>query len=388
MTGEVQNLTDGRTDRPTRQSGVELLKICAIFLIVVNHVTQTLGTANPSIDYSDYILLLGNASADVQTVILNLLRQAGGLGNTIFFACSAWFLVGKTANVRKKAFYLLSTVWVISVIYLLVYLAFYPSCLTWRIILKELLPTCFANNWYTTCYIIFLFIYPWINRLILSLDQKQHLRMVLFSSLLWIITNYFIADMFFPSTLLVWIAEYLLIAYLRMYCKHLTQNRAFGFVLLAIGILGYVLQVIATNYAGLYIHYFSEKVLRWNTNSCPFYIMIAVGALIIAGQSRLQARLINYVSGLSLLIYLIHENLLFRTFTRPAMWQYLYANYGYSHVVLLDLVFSLALFLASVVISAVYKATIQKLVVKISDALYRQISKGYAALERKILKIH
>ena len=39
-----------------------------------------------------------------------LLRQTGALGNTIFFVCSAWFLIGKKGSAHKKAFSLWSTV--------------------------------------------------------------------------------------------------------------------------------------------------------------------------------------------------------------------------------------------------------------------------------------
>lgn len=49
-------LTDGRI----RKSGVELLKVIAIFLIVISHVTQTLSTSWNHIDYQDYVILLEN----------------------------------------------------------------------------------------------------------------------------------------------------------------------------------------------------------------------------------------------------------------------------------------------------------------------------------------
>lgn len=44
-----------------RESGIELLKIIAIFLIVISHVTQTLYTINPVFP-SNYVLELKYAS--------------------------------------------------------------------------------------------------------------------------------------------------------------------------------------------------------------------------------------------------------------------------------------------------------------------------------------
>ena len=378
-----------QTDRQTdRQSSVELLKVFAIILIVISHVTQTLGKANTSVDFQDYVLLLGNATSDIQVIILTLLRQMGALGNTIFFICSAYFLIGRTKSKREKAFSLLSTVWVISVLYLCVYLFLCPSCLSIRVIIKQFLPTCFENNWYMTCYIIFLFIYPWLNRLIGVINQKQLLRITLFSATLWIMINYF-TSWFFPSSLILWTSIYFLMAYLKLYCSKAMASTKVGTVLIVIGIIGYIAQVVVTNYVGLnLISYFSDKVLRWNKNCCPFYIMIGIGSLIIALHGKYKVRFINYISGLSMFIYLIHENYLFRGYTRPAIWQFLYENYGYSHVVLLDLAYSMILFLVTAIVSAIYKETIQRLVTKISHRLYLKIAKLYSKIEGAVLKIN
>ena len=381
MECRTQNLTK-------RQSGIELLKIVAIFLIVVSHVTQTLGSKNTDINFQDYVILLGNATTNIQVLILTLMRQAGALGNTIFFVCSAWFLIGKKDTADKKAFSLCSTVWGVSILILCLYLFIYPSCLTTKDIIKQIFPTCFANNWYMTCYIIFLFIYPWLNKLIAITDQKQLLRITLFSSSLWIIADYVKKDWFFSSNLILWVTIYFLISYLKLYCIRTMSNIKVGFTLWIIGIAGYILQVVVTNYVGLYIsNVFSDKVLHWNNNCCPFYIMIAIGSMIIALQATYKIRVINYVSGLSMFVYLIHENILFRTYTRPAIWQYLYKNYGYSHVVILDLVFSILLFIVAVIVSAIYKETLQRLVMCASNRLYSIIMRIYKYIECLVLII-
>lgn len=163
------------------------------------------------------------------------MRQAGALGN-------------------KKAFSLCSTVWGASILILCLYLFIYPSCLTTKDIIKQIFPTCFANNWYMTCYIIFLFIYPWLNKLIAITDQKQLLlRITLFSSSLWIIADYVKKDWFFSSNLILWVTIYFLISYLKLYCIRTMSNIKVGFTLWIIGIAGYILQVVVTNYVGLYI---------------------------------------------------------------------------------------------------------------------------------------
>lgn len=361
-----------------RQSGIELLKIIAIFFILVFHVTRTLGS----------IITIGKATTDIQMLLLTLIWQLGTLGNDIFFVCSAWFLVDRTDDVREKAVSLVSTVWGISIFILCLYLLICPSCLTMKDIIKQIFPTCFGNNWYMTCYIIFLFIYPWLNRLIAITDQKQLLKITLFSSSLWIIADYIKVDCFFPSRLILWITIYFLIAYLKLYCNRMMSNIKVGYCLVLTGIIGYVAQVIVTNYVGLYfIGALSDKVLYWNGNCCPFYIMIAIGSLIIALQATYKIGFINYISGLTMFIYLFHENYLFRRYTRPAIWQYIYKNYGYTYVVILDFTFAIILFLLSVIVSAIYKETLQRLVMKASHKLYVIVVRIYNRMECLIIKI-
>ena len=255
--------------------------------------------------------------------------------------------------------------------------------------IKQVFPTTFANNWYMTCYIIFLFIYPWLNKLISITNQRQLLRIVLFSSTLWIIICYFKPGLFFTSSLTIWISIYFLIAYLKLYCKNIVTNTKVGIWLIVVGIIGYIGQVVVTNYVGLYlISFFLEKVMRWNSNNCPFYIMIALGSLIVALKSNFKSKFINYISSLSMLVYLFHENYLFRTYTRPVIWKYLYKAYTFNNVVLLDLAYSLILFAVAIIVSFVYKETIQKFTTKMSNKLYLAICAAFNIFEDYAIKIN
>ena len=367
-----------------RNSSVEFLKVIAIFLIMVAHVTQTLSEKTNLLN-----IPLSTATEDIQSIILMIFLQGGGLGNAIFFICSAWFLIDNNKFARKKAFSLLATVWNVSILIFCFYLLIGNHDITTNEIIRQIFPTTFANNWYMTCYIIFLFTYPWLNRLITIINQKQLLRMVLFSSFLWIFMCYLLKnDPFFSSKLMLWIAIYLLIAYLKLYCNSIVTSKRIGVILIVVGIIGYIGQVVITNYVGLYLFsFFSNKVLYWNTNYCPFHIMIALGSLIVALKSNFESKCINYIASLSMLAYLIHENILFRTYTRPLIWEYLYRTYTFDYVVLLDLVYAFVLFIIVVIISALYKETIQKLVTKVSNKIYPHICNIYSKIENIILTI-
>lgn len=71
-----------------RNSGIELLKLFAIFLIVISHVTQTLTSENTYISYNAYVLNIVHATTNIQYLILVFFRHFGALGNSIFFGSS------------------------------------------------------------------------------------------------------------------------------------------------------------------------------------------------------------------------------------------------------------------------------------------------------------
>ena len=90
----------------------------------------------------------------------------------------------------------------------------------------------------------------------------------------------------------------------------------------------------------------------------------------IARNIHFKNRLINYISSLSLLIYIIHENIILRTYFRPAMWNYVYEKFGYSHVIGWGFIIAFIIFIFGVLGSVIYTVTLKKLIGKESDILY------------------
>ncbi len=93
-----------------RNSGIELLKIFAIVLIVLSHVMQTL--------WYNTDLKPEQNTADMQRLMLVIFSYSGVIGNTIFFICSAWFLVDSKRNNKRKVLQMIADIWMVSVIIL------------------------------------------------------------------------------------------------------------------------------------------------------------------------------------------------------------------------------------------------------------------------------
>lgn len=106
-----------------RNSSIEALKIVAIAIIVTGHVAQTLGSypTQPLSFPVDYVIDMNHITYDVSEIVLIFFRNFGALGNLLFFISSAWFLCDSKKVNKKKICYMLSDVWMISVVMMLSY---------------------------------------------------------------------------------------------------------------------------------------------------------------------------------------------------------------------------------------------------------------------------
>lgn len=57
-------------DRQTRDSGIELLKIFAIFVIVINHTVQSLTNEAYNIPNNGFVIDISRATTNIQCILL------------------------------------------------------------------------------------------------------------------------------------------------------------------------------------------------------------------------------------------------------------------------------------------------------------------------------
>lgn len=367
-----------------RESGIELLKIFALFLIVITHVVQTLGTK--SLDTSMiYYLSFGAPTVDMTQLIITFLRQVGHIGNDIFFICSAWFLVGRKEFESKKAVILWSDTIFISIIWFLV-LTLTGTDVGQELTEKSFFPNLYQNNWYITLYLIFLFIYPILNRAIETLTQKQHFIASVTLFLFGVFAYFYFPSVPFSSYLTVWISLYFGISYLKQYGMRFCDSVLANLFMIVIGILGIIGLMMYQNYIGLKdFSGDSEMLLKWNSLSSPFVIMTSLGLFNVFRQIRFKSRFINYISSVSLFVYLIHENILVRIYYRPRIWAEIARRFDlYDHYVKWIFIYSGALLIASIILGIIYKETLKRIftfiVGKVYDFLRWLLGKGISII--------
>ena len=369
-----------------RNSGIELLKILAILLIVLYHVCKTLSLTSDYVSFNGYVVAFDQPTANIRYFILTLFSYGGSLGNNIFFISSAWFLLESKKLNMKKWMFMLFEVWIISIAIFAIMTFVLNGEIDPYLILRSFFPTTFTNNWYITCYLLFYPIHPILNSIIYKADQKQLLRMTSALCFIYILLNFFFHNVFLWNYLFFWTALYFVMAYLKLYLKDAIEDKKRNVLMLIFGFLGYILVAVIANYVGI-MDPDRSYVLYWNASVNPFLILIALSSFNLMRKTTFKSRIINYISSLSLLIYIIHENIIIREYLRPAMWDYVYKNIGYDLIILDSLALMVIIFIASVIISALYDVSIRRIVRKISEVLYELISKICLKIETGLLRL-
>ena len=375
-----------------RESGIELLKILAIAMIVIAHVVQTLGKVEPQLSYypTAALINLSKSTMNFEIFILQNMMYLGSLGNSIFFICSAWFLCDSKKVSFKKIALICLDVWIVSVLYLIIIKGIGIS-IPMMMTIKSIFPTIFANNWYITFYILIYAIHPLLNSVINQLNKNELLRICLVFAFLYFGICFVKNNLFFASQLVTYSVLYFCIAYIKRYTPKYTTNMRLNIKLLFLAIVANVGLIFFTNILGIigtpYIKTLGEQVLRWASNYNPFLILTAISLFNIFKELHFVNKNINYISSLSLLIYVIHENILFRTYVRPCVYVYIYEVLGYNFLLLWVFLFAIILFLASLALAGLYKQTIQKVTSKFADKITPKLLSLFDKLEKKIIKI-
>ena len=362
------------------------MKIVAIVLIVISHVVQTLTSENPYMSYQGYVLDIACATKSIQCFTLVCFRAFGALGNSLFFVCSAWFLLESASYRKEKIFSMLCEIWSVSIIVLLITYRLIPQKMSTTIFIRSLFPTTFSNNWYMTCYMIFYAIHPVLNKIIQEMNQIQLFRCSIILATMYLVIGSIKQDLFFSSSLILWGTIYFMIAYMKKYMRNFADNNEVNIILCCMCVLGFVGLNLMTDIGGGYLEFLSDKMLHWSSNCNPFIIGIAITMFNLARNLSFQNKKVNYISSLSLLIYVIHENLILRTYFRPLIWIYIFQNWGYQHVLTWVLVVSCLVFIFGLLCAFTYSFTIKKGMFKPIHCMYDWMRKKYLVEEKKYIR--
>lgn len=353
-----------------RNSSLEFLKIFSLFIICISHCFMSNG-----IDYNV-------SSSNIYVIIGMFCRCCGQIGNMFFVVSSAYFLLDSKVAKSDKIIQIIVDTFLISILILVPFILFNNS-VSFNDVVKQFFPISFKNNWFINCYLLLYCIHPFLNKIICNLNYTKHFRICLIMFLLFSCIQFVLDGAFFFNEFIGFIEIYFIVAFVKKYMNSFRSNVNLNILLLIISLLFNGILLLATNYFGLKYPSFSELVLKWNYNIAnPFYIFLGLAVFNLFLKFEFHNRFINYVSSLSLIFYLIHENYLFRKYLRPKFFQIVNTDFS---MLIWTLFISALVFITGMMLSMLYKELIQKHISKFVLFTKNSFLKIYRYYENKFL---
>lgn len=280
---------------------------------------------------------------------------------------------------------MLSEIWFVSVVILCISEKITRGALPFSIVIKSLFPTAFNNNRYLTCYLLFYPIHPALNLVIGKMSQKSLFRTALFSFAIYGLLNFVKYGFFYVTPLVLWVSLYFVTEYVKKYITGFSESKKKNILLLILGISGFVMTSAVLNIFGLKIPAFNGKMLHTASNGNPFLIVMTFALFNLCRRLKFKSVPVNYISGLSLFIYIIHDNLIVRTYLRPYLINLVFERSGYGNKVLFVLLFAGATFLISLAVAFLYDKTLRRPFKTVSGKAYKLIKNVYLKAESLII---
>ena len=352
-----------------RNSNIELLRIVAMFMIVLSHICVHSDFHTSSLPFSFNKLFLqfgtlGNLGTDIFIII------------TGYFLCTSAF---KLKNIIK----LHNQVWFYSIVCFFVFYFCFNYNYSAEEYLMVFLPTIYKEYWFFSAYFILFIFSPFINKFLLTLNQKNYKIFLTISIVLWVIIPTFTDQTMYANDIILFLLLYSIGAYFKLYPQNVFQK--FN-VRLSISIVSLFLIFFSTTIINLLAIKFTSMsglgLLFYDKNSI-LTLLCATGLCSLAIYAKPNYnKFINKLGSCTFGIYLIHDNFAFR----EVVWKQVLFLPQYSHLILLPLIIILTatvVFIICSIIELIRQKTIAKPMLELSTKFVYKIENLFNRLIKK-----
>lgn len=300
--------------KSVRQSNFELLRIIAMFFIVLYHVIC-------------HGQIIENCTNDSLKLLFQILEYSIIIHVNLFILLTGYFQ-SKCQFKQSKLWIIINSSLFYKAIIMIIFAIIGYFSLSKVEIAKELFIVNLNEYWFIKYYVFLYCLSPFLNRLINSLEKRQYQKLLIVSFVIFSILPYITGQEAFPNdgyTLYNFIFLYFIGAYLRNYpieksylfkvCStnltriiliticfgSLAMNFLVGTTSSSLLNINSLVDEIANNFISLSLAY-----------SNPFVIIQAVSFFLFFSTLNIKSIIINSISKLTIGIYLIHDNNLIR----------------------------------------------------------------------------
>ena len=284
----------GSAKNKGRNSSIELLRIIAMFMILMHHFIVHNG-------YDISQLPLGP-----EKIFFQLIMAGGGkVGVVIFFSISAWFFLDREQTIKSN----LKRVWIMerellfwSLILMAFYLVFDRADLGMKLMVKSVMPLSMDLWWYATAYAIFLALLPFLSKGLKALGREYHLALAATMLVIWGLTSFIPGMVRISDSFFAFIYLFILISAYKWYLRPLSTKQIWALTLAGAGfVLFYTAVSIILGLFGI-----NKGIFITRDWKLPM-VMIGFGMFLLFDRVTFHSRIINRIAQSAFAVYLITD---------------------------------------------------------------------------------
>lgn len=309
-----------------RNSNLELFRIVTMMSIVAHHYVVNSGLL--AVDG----VINSNPTA-IHSLVLLLVGAWGKIGINSFVLITGYFMCKSSISLKKFLKLFLEVMFYRIVISCVFWITGY-SAFSIKELIKIFIPIKDISTGFTSAYLVFFLFIPFLNKLIHSLNERQHICLLLLCGFLYTFLGtvpYFSVTFNYVSWFIV---LYFISSYIRLYPKKIYSNNAFWSIALMIVTVLCAASVICCAFV------FNGNYYMFVTDSNTALAVIeAVCAFMVFNNLKIKNSLIiNTLASATFGVLLIHAN---SDTMRSWLWGDVlnvvgvhYQGNGYLHIVL------------------------------------------------------
>lgn len=283
--------------KKSRNANVELLRVISMLMIVAYH-------------YSIYGFFADELSLSGNKLFVDLFGMWGKVGTDAFVLISGYYMVSSPFRL-KKLLSLMGSVWFYSIGFTLVFavLDIMPLSLgMWKSVLFPLLS---SHYWFISYYAVLMLLSPFLNRLARALEREAFAALLLLLFLLVTVLPTLLHIRFADGSLPLFVLLYLSGACCRLHARpgRGAGRRAALFLLLCAALV--VGADLYYRRAGDFLRLQNASGVLMGAYSPLSYLAALLLLLYFCGLEPRENRFITALGGLTVGVYLFHQNLLF-----------------------------------------------------------------------------
>lgn len=292
-------------NRKKRDSNFELLRILAMFMVILQHIS-VYGGWPTSLEHT--------FSLEPNSFFIQFIYHFGKIGVWIFVLISGYYMINSKSSIIPKFLKLWLQVLSISVLIDVIFILSGETStdsIDWS---TDLFPIMSGDWWFASTYLIVLPFTPYINKMLKTLKKREHLTLILLMLLMWSIIPTFTHSSMYGSFIMMFVAMYVIGAYIRLYPESFEKGAMFYGLCTILSILILAGLIALIDLLGpIYGFKPFESALSWGNEKSIMVVLISTLTFLTFKQINIgHIGWINLIASTTFGVYLIHEHDLFR----------------------------------------------------------------------------